>query len=93
MEYVYDCYVKTRCGETLYFVKKYLRCTDLAGVSDIQEGYGMHPVFARACAIAGVTDAQLQAELWLSLEQRKAEAQAPVLKLESSLAPVVRITA
>ena len=89
MNYIYESYFKTIKGEKHFFVKNYLRLDGIGEVSDIMEGYGMHTDFKKACLIAGIKEVHLQQKIFDSMEANLAEAK--IINLNSSLAPVMTI--
>lgn len=60
MEHQYTAYVKEINGEPFYFVKHFLLLTELNSRVPLLMGYGMHRLYERACAIAGIQDKALQ---------------------------------
>jgi hypothetical protein len=64
MKQVYSAYLKQVNDVTYFFVKKYQSFPDIPGIPDIQQGFGMHENFEKACAIAGLTDATCMQELY-----------------------------
>lgn len=64
MKQVYCAYLKQVNDITYFFVKKYQTFPDIPGVPDIQQGFGMHEEFHKACAIAGLTDPSRIQELY-----------------------------
>lgn len=60
MEHLYTAYVKEINGEPFYFVKHHLLLTELHSSIPLLIGYGMHRVYEKACAIAGIQEVELQ---------------------------------
>lgn len=50
-------------NKTYYFVKKYLAFPELKDVDPMQESFGMHTDFDKACSIAGVNDPIIREQL------------------------------
>ncbi len=63
MENIYSAYTKLVDNKTYYFVKKFIVFRDIPGIEPVQESYGMHTDFNKACSIAGVNDLNLRAQL------------------------------
>ena len=63
MENFYTSYTKIIENKTYYFVKKYLIFPEFKDVSPVQESYGMHTDFYKACSIAGVNDPNIMEQL------------------------------
>ncbi len=59
MEQVYTAYKKNVQGKDAYFVKRFLSFPEYPGLEPVMEGYGMHAVLEKACAIAGISDKNL----------------------------------
>ena len=70
MKIIYDSYSKIIVGRKHFFVKKYLRFSDLNNVSDVPDGYGMHTDFKKACSIAGIKDAAIQQQIFELMESK-----------------------
>lgn len=56
MENLYTAYTKVMDNKTYYFVKKYLVFPEFKDVEPMQESFGMHTDFNKACSIAGISD-------------------------------------
>ncbi len=80
MEQFYDSYTKVIQDKTYYFVKRYLRFPEYAGVSDIMEGYGMHTDFNKACEIAGIKDTAVRKQVFEQMERKFTYARVVALK-------------
>lgn len=63
MEQVYNAYIKEINAEPFYFIKHFLILTELDNSSPLLIGYGMHRVFEKACAIAGILEKETQQTL------------------------------
>ena len=63
MEYNYAAYTKVIENKPYYFVKKYLAFPELKDVSPVQEGFGMHTDFNKACDIASIFDPNIREQL------------------------------
>ena len=63
MENFYTAYTKVIDNKTHYFVKKYLAFPELKDVSPVQEGFGMHTDFNKACDIASIFDPNIREQL------------------------------
>jgi len=59
MQYIYQAYSKQVNDVETFFVKKFLHFPEMPHVPDIQEGFGMHADFKKACSLAGITDLDL----------------------------------
>lgn len=68
MENFYTAYTKIIDNRTYYFVKKYLTFPEFKDVSPVQESFGMHLDFNKACDIAGITDAKIKEQLLLEAQ-------------------------
>lgn len=68
METIFTCYTKKVQGSIFYFVKKFLVLPEHSNVPPIQEGYGMHTNFDKACAIAGLSDFSIKKQLLEEIE-------------------------
>lgn len=79
MEIFYKAYTKTQQNQLYYFVKKFRRFPELGDISDILDGYGMHTDFNKACAIAGIGDEKVRAQILRDMEG--AQQQAKVIDL------------
>ena len=85
MEHYYSAYTRTINSSLYFFVKKYIRYTEVKDTPAIMEGFGMHTDFDKACNIAGIKDAELKE--WLRAEARPSkihpEKVAPVIPILS----------
>lgn len=68
MENSYTAYTKVIENKTYYFVKKYLIFPELKDVSPMQEGFGMHTDFNKACDIAFIQDPKIREQLLTEAE-------------------------
>lgn len=68
MENFYTAYTKVIDNKTYYFVKKFLAFPEFKDVSPVQESYGMHLDFDKACNIAGVYDAKIKEQLLVEID-------------------------
>lgn len=59
MQYIYQAYSKQVNGTETFFVKRFLHFPELPHVPDVQEGFGMHTDFVKACGLAGISDPEL----------------------------------
>ena len=82
MEYNYTAYTKVIENKPYYFVKKYLVFPELKDVPPIQEAFGMHTDFNKACEIAGVQDLKIREQLLCEAEGTMQ--QAKVIDLNST---------
>ena len=64
MEKYYTSYTKKINNTTYYFVKKYIRYTELKDAPAILESYGMHTDFNKACRIASIQDNSIKQRLF-----------------------------
>jgi len=64
MENLYTAYTKVMENKTYYFVKKYLVFPEFKNVEPMQESFGMHIDFNKACSIAGVNDPVIREQLF-----------------------------
>ena len=64
MENLYTAYSKVMDNKTYYFVKKYLVFPEFKDVEPMQESFGMHADFNKACSIAGVNDPIIREQLF-----------------------------
>ena len=81
MENIYTAYTKVIENKTYFFVKKYLAFPELKDVPPMQEAFGMHTDFNKACEIAGIQDPKIREQL-LS-EAEGAVPQAKVIELKN----------
>ena len=86
MEMQHKAYVKTINGTPFYFVKKFSVFPEYKNVPPILETYAMHSSFKKACAIAGVYDAEIQQQLL-----NKIEANAAACKIIPLQTPATKI--
>lgn len=63
MENSYTAYTKVIENKTYYFVKKYLIFPEFKDVSPMQESFGMHTDFNKACEIASIYDPLIRQQL------------------------------
>jgi hypothetical protein len=63
MENIYTTYTKVIENKTYYFVKKFLAFPEFKDVPPMQEAFGMHTDFNKACEIAGVHDLKIREQL------------------------------
>lgn len=63
MENLYTAYTKVMDNKTYYFVKKYLVFPEFKDVEPMQESFGMHTDFNKACSIAGINDPIIRAQI------------------------------
>lgn len=63
MEHIYTAHKKLIDGTPTYFIKKILTFPATENIPDIQDGFGMHTNFDKACSIAGVEGELLKARL------------------------------
>jgi len=63
MENLYTAYTKVMDNKTYYFVKKYLVFPEFKDVEPMQESFGMHTDFNKACGIAGISDSIIREQL------------------------------
>ena len=68
METIFTCYTKKIQGSIFYFVKKFIVLPEYNSIPPVQEGYGMHTDFNRACAIAGLYDNSIKKQLLEEIE-------------------------
>jgi len=73
MENLYSAYTKVMDNKTFYFVKKYQIFPEFKDVEPMQESFGMHTDFNKACSIAGINDSIVREQLF-------SEAKTPVLQ-------------
>jgi len=64
MENLYTAYIKVMDNKTYYFVKKYLVFPEFKDVEPMQESFGMHADFNKACNIAGINDPIIREQLF-----------------------------
>jgi hypothetical protein len=64
MENLYTAYTKIMDNKTYYFVKKYLVFPEFKDVEPMQESFGMHADFNKACGIAGINDPIIREQLF-----------------------------
>ncbi len=64
MENLYTAYSKVMDNKTYYFVKKYLVFPEFKDVEPMQESFGMHTDFYKACSIAGINEPIIQERLF-----------------------------
>ncbi len=64
MENLYTAYTKVMDNNTYYFVKKYLVFPEFKDVEPMQESFGMHTDFNKACSIAGINDPIIREQLF-----------------------------
>ena len=74
MEIFYKAYTKTQQNQLYYFVKRFRRFPELGDISDILDGYGMHTDFNKACAIAGIADQKVRAQILSDMEGQQHQA-------------------
>lgn len=79
MQILYDCYTKEIDNKKFYFVKQLLYFPEL-NIPKITQGFGMHQNFSKACAIAGIPNANTQATIFEQFQQA------------SSIAKVINLT-
>jgi hypothetical protein len=87
---IYECYIKLIEGKKHYFVKRFLHLTDCENVIDILDGYGMHTEFKKACIIAGIKEADIQQQIFDSMNISSVEAK--VICMNNPIAVVKSIT-
>jgi hypothetical protein len=63
MENTYTAYTKLMENKTYYFVKKFLTFPKFKDVPPMQESFGMHTDFNKACEIAGIQDLKIREQL------------------------------
>jgi hypothetical protein len=63
MENTYTAYTKVIENKTYYFVKKFLTFPEFKDVPPMQEAFGMHTDFNKACEIAGIQDLKIREQL------------------------------
>ncbi len=68
MENFYTAYTKVIENKTHYFVKKYLVFPEFKDVPPMQEAFGMHTDFNKACEIAGIQDPKIREQLLMEAE-------------------------
>lgn len=68
METKFSCYTKMVGGETFYFVKKFIVFTELENLQPMQEAFGMHANFDKACMLAQLYDEAIKAQLLQEIE-------------------------
>ena len=68
MEHQYTAYTKTINNVNYYFIKKYIRYTEVKNAPAILESYGMHTNFNTACKIAGITNAEIKQQLFKEVD-------------------------
>ena len=78
MEMHYTSYTRKIGGIIYYFVKSCRVFPELPQVPPIQEGFGMHADFEKACRIAGIQDPLMMQQLLR--ETREEEVQAKVIR-------------
>ncbi len=83
MEIHYTSYTRKIDNCIYYFVKKYLIFPELQHVPPIQEKFGMHRDFEKACDIAEVEDSSIR--MRLREEANNTMIQAKVIDLNSSI--------
>ena len=64
MENLYTAYTKVMDNNTYYFVKKYMVFPEFKDVEPMQESFGMHTDFNKACSIAGINDPIIREQLF-----------------------------
>lgn len=82
MENLYTAYTKVMDNNTYYFVKKYLVFPEFKDVEPMQESFGMHTDFNKACSIAGVNDPMIRMQLFN--ESKGTIPQARVIELNAA---------
>ena len=68
MENIYAAYTKVIENKTHYFVKKYLVFPEFKDIPPMQEAFGMHTDFNKACEIAGILDPKIREQLLIEAE-------------------------
>lgn len=68
MDIIFKGYTKTVEDKLYYFIKRYQRFPDLPGLDDIQEAFGMHTDFDKACEIAGLFDNNIKITILAEIE-------------------------
>jgi hypothetical protein len=63
MANVYTAYTKTVQDKVHYFVKRFQTFPDLKNVPPVQESFGMHTDFDKACSIASIFDPKIKAQI------------------------------
>ncbi len=81
MENFYTAYTKVMDNKTYYFVKKYLVFPEFKDVEPMQESFGMHADFNKACNIAGINDPIIREQLFN--EAKDSVQQAKVIDLNT----------
>jgi hypothetical protein len=81
MENIYTAYTKVIDNKTYYFVKKYLVFPEFKDVAPMQESFGMHVDFNKACDIASIHDPMIREQLLL--EAQGTIQQAKVIELNA----------
>lgn len=76
MQYFYEAYQKDVQGTKYFFVKRMLSFPEYPELSPLQEGFGMHTDFDKACRLAGIDDAATVMQIFASLSE-----QIPVAKI------------
>jgi hypothetical protein len=83
MDTLYTAYTKIIDNTFYYFVKKYTHFSELNGVPDILDSYGMHTDFDKACDIAHVEDETIRQKLFSEIADIPA---AKVIDMETHVA-------
>lgn len=68
METNFTCYTKKIQGEIFFFVKKFIVLSEYNNLPPVQEAFGMHTDFDKACSIAQLTDAAIKKQLLEEIE-------------------------
>ena len=64
MDNLYTAYTKVIDNKTYYFVKTYLVFPEFKVLEPMQESFGMHTDFNKACNIAGINDPIIREQLF-----------------------------
>ena len=68
METIFTSYTKKIEGSLFYFVKRFIVFPGLSNMPPVQDGFGMHTDFDKACAIAGLYDEGIKKQLLAEIE-------------------------
>jgi hypothetical protein len=82
MEMHYTSYTRKIGDSTFYFVKSFRIFPDMPQVPPLQEGFGMHIEFEKACRIAGILDPVMIQQLLR--ETREEQPQAKVIRFNNN---------
>jgi len=83
METFFTSYTKKIEGNIFYFVKKFIAFPELSNLPPVQDGFGMHTDFDKACAIANLHDEGIKKQLLEGIESG-AKQQAKVIGISDA---------